>query len=79
MDFSGDHRCEVYCAGENSLAHPSTAMWLLSAVTRQWMACSECLPELSGTLISSCHSRNLGGWLGVVAHTFNPSIREDLC
>jgi hypothetical protein len=56
MDFSGDHRCEVYCAGENSLAHPSTAMWLLSAVTRQWMACSECLPELSGTLISSCQA-----------------------
>lgn len=50
MDLSGDHRCEVYCVGENSLAHPSTAMWFLSTVTGQRMTCSECLQELSGTL-----------------------------
>lgn len=35
MDFSGDHRCEVYCIGENSLAHPSADMCFLSALTRQ--------------------------------------------
>lgn len=44
MDFSGDHRCEVYCIGENSLAHPSADTCFLSAVTRQpWPAVSASL------------------------------------
>lgn len=65
MDFSRDHRCEVYCIGENSLAHPSTDMWFLSEVTRQQMACSECLPGLSGTLhffLSSLLQPQLSLW-----------------
>lgn len=78
MDFSGDHRCEVYCIGENSLAHPSADMCFLSAATRQpWPAVSASLgflgpftssrqasSSLSFSLLSGvCVPGNLPHWI----------------
>lgn len=85
MDFSGDHRCEVYCIGENSLAHPSADMCFLSAVTRQpWLAVSASLgflgpftssrqasSSLSSSLLSRvCVPGNLPHWVIVSVDQF---------